>query len=80
MSIPTDLRERVMQLEPDDRELPMDEIRESLKPDAGWSEAWAEEIDRRMQRHDAGETQAIPAEEVLERLRRRAEARRNPVS
>jgi putative addiction module component (TIGR02574 family) len=71
MSIPSDLHERVMQLDADDREILMYELRESLKPDEGWWEAWAEEIEERTRRYEAGETQAIPAEVVLERIRKR---------
>jgi putative addiction module component (TIGR02574 family) len=78
MSIPADLRDRVMRLDPDDRELLMYEISESLKPDEGWWEAWAEEINERTRRFESGETQAIPAEQVMaqirERLRRRSQA------
>jgi putative addiction module component (TIGR02574 family) len=71
MSIPNDLRERIMQLAPEDREMLMYDIQESLKPDEGWWEAWAEEIEERTRRYEAGETQAIPAEVVLERIRKR---------
>ena len=44
----------------------------SLEPEeAGWAEAWQEELDRRMDEIRAGKVTGVPAEEVLARLRER---------
>lgn len=41
---------------------------ENLSPEE-WEAAWAEEIDRRIDAMDAGETVAIPHEEVMRRMK-----------
>ncbi|MGH9932834.1 MAG: addiction module protein [Pyrinomonadaceae bacterium] len=41
-----------------------------LEPEPGAEAAWEAEIARRIARFDAGESKAIPASEVLARLRR----------
>jgi putative addiction module component (TIGR02574 family) len=78
MSIPSDLHERVMQLDPDDREMLMHEIRESLKPDAGWWEAWAEEIERRSREIHEGRAELVSWEQVRAEMVRAIEEARRP--
>jgi putative addiction module component (TIGR02574 family) len=39
--------------------------------------AWADEIERRLQRYQSGESQPIPADAVMSRIRDRLNARRS---
>ena len=76
MSIPSELFTGVMDLEPTDRaELAYQlllslECGESVR-EPGYEEAWATEIEERMRRYEVGETRAVPAQDVIERLRSR---------
>jgi putative addiction module component (TIGR02574 family) len=65
-----------MSLPPDQRARLADQLLESLaeKIDPAIEEAWAVEIERRMDAYERGETTAISAAEVLQQLRRRKSA------
>jgi putative addiction module component (TIGR02574 family) len=43
--------------------------------DPDWEAAWAVELDRRVKEYEAGTVQAIPAADVLERMRARYQKR-----
>ncbi len=68
-----DLFDEAMTLDPEERELLMRLLIESLDPgsDDGVEDAWATEAERRMAELDSGTVQAIPWEEVRARLYRR---------
>lgn len=83
MSIPSDLRERVLALPEADRANLAHEILLSLEPDRAGSdpdreEAWAVELERRRRRYESGQARLIDADDALEQLREDARRRRNP--
>ncbi len=67
------LTEEIRKLTPDEQAELMDEllVLTIRDPDPGIEQAWAEEAERRLDAWERGETQAIPAEEVMDRLRSR---------
>lgn len=75
MSIPADLLNQVMELDPEARADLAHRLLLSLEPegvprDPGYEEAWAVEIEERVRRFEADPSRARPADEVLERIRR----------
>jgi putative addiction module component (TIGR02574 family) len=57
-------------LSPDERVALAYRLLVSVEPDEGGSEqAWENEISRRIQRFDRGDSKSIPAADVFERLR-----------
>jgi putative addiction module component (TIGR02574 family) len=74
------MNERVKRLTEEIRKLPPEEQAELIdelivltyrEPNPEIDKAWAEEAERRMVAVRSGETQTIPMEEVMERLRKR---------
>src|SRR5262249_46233154 len=83
MSIPNELLTQALDLQELDRAELARRLLLSLEPegeeqDPGWEEAWRDEIEGRIRRVEAGETTPIPAEEVLEEIRRSLERGRRP--
>lgn len=74
------MNERVKRLTEEIRKLPPEEQADLIdelivltyrKPDPEIDKAWAEEAERRIDALERGETQTIPYEEVMARLRKR---------
>ena len=75
MSVPSDLRERVLGLPQSDRAELAHDFLLSLEPegierDPDHETAWAAEIEERLRKFESGESKAVPADEVMDRLRR----------
>src|SRR5215204_2728999 len=69
-----DILAAALQLSMEDRAALVQELLMSMSPDDGltaeeWEVAWAEEIRRRMERLDRGESSARPWREVLSEIR-----------
>lgn len=74
MSVPKDLLTRALELERQDREELVHHLLSSLDLDTPlsheeWLNSWGAEIEERIRRFESGETQAIPADEVIAQLR-----------
>jgi len=74
------MNERIKRLTEEIRTLPPEEQADLIdelivltyrKPDPAIDKAWAEEAERRIDALERGETQTIPYEEVMARLRKR---------
>ena len=67
------LSEEIRKLTPEEQADLMDEllVLTYREPDPAIDKAWAEEAERRLDAYERGETQAVPAEEVMGRLRSR---------
>ena len=62
--------EAAMQLSPEDREMVYHELHQSLyEEDPGIMRAWVEEAKRRREAYERGETQPVPIEDALQRMR-----------
>lgn len=70
-----DLVKQGLALPPEERERLVDELLASLNQPAAseLTSAWEAEIERRLRRYDAGEVQAVDAEEVFAKARRLAQ-------
>jgi putative addiction module component (TIGR02574 family) len=64
-----EVREAAMALSADERELLAADLSCSLEKEPGYDEAWAEEIQRRIEDLDSGRAKTIPGERVIAALR-----------
>jgi putative addiction module component (TIGR02574 family) len=65
------LEAEVLKLTPADRSRLLERLIVSLDKDAEVEEAWAREADRREAELDSGAVQAVPGDQMMERLRAR---------
>lgn len=63
-----ELLEKAKTLSPEERIELADLLYADATPDAGWEAAWAAEAERRIEAYRRGEIEAIPSEEVHERI------------
>jgi putative addiction module component (TIGR02574 family) len=63
-----EVREAAMALSADERELLAADLYCSLEKEPGYDEAWAAEIQRRIEEIDSGKVKMVPWERVRERL------------
>ena len=69
--------DEIRRLDEEDRSKLAKLIHEEFGPkDPGYEEAWAAEVEQRIDDLDAGRSKLIPAEEVMEKLRKKIEERR----
>src|SRR5271167_3508377 len=74
---------QAMQLSPQERELLIDRLVESLDDgpaEAGAEEAWGDEIKRRVDEIRSGKVKLIPGEQVLQELARKLSDRKEAAS
>lgn len=80
MSVREEILQRALELTPDDRAYVADQLEASLPTDSfvdhEIAAAWFEEIERRVEKYDRGESTALGFEEVLENMRQALAARR----
>ncbi|MEK8049249.1 addiction module protein [Ideonella sp. DXS22W] len=65
----SELEAQALRLSPEERARLADKLLSSLGADAAVEEAWAAEVDRRIQEWDAGAVQAVPLADSLARAR-----------
>jgi len=83
LSIPSDLRDRALDLSPNDRAELAHQLLQSLDPegaerDPGYEDAWAAELETRMREVEEGRANLLTWEEVKERLRHPSSQGREP--
>ena len=74
-----ELLAQALKLAPEDREMVAAELMGSLEKDPGYDDAWAAEINRRIDEADSG-VPGIPGEIVMEKLRKLVDDARLRVS